>query len=63
MMRVGGVDEPDVLAAGLCEQRAHKTVDGVGRDGGLDYEHGVLGRDLEDGLAGRHDVAGVDLLV
>ena len=60
---LGGVDEPDVLAAGLCEQRAHEAVDGVGRDGGLDYEHGALRRDLEDGLAGRHDVAGVDLLV
>lgn len=60
---LGGVDEPDVLAAGLCEQRANEAVDGVGRDGGLDYEHGALGRDLEDGLAGRHDVAGVDLLV
>lgn len=60
---LGGVDEPDVLAAGLCEQRAHEAVDGVGRDGGLDDEHGALGRDLEDGLAGSHDVAGVDLLV
>lgn len=60
---LGGVDEPDVLAAGLCEQRANEAVDGVGRDGGLDDEHGALGRDLEDGLAGRHDVAGVNLLV
>lgn len=60
---LGGVDEPDVLAAGLCEQRAHEAVDGVGRDGGLDDEHGALGRDLEDGLAGSHDVARVDLLV
>lgn len=57
------MDELDVLAAGLCEQRANEAVDGVGRDGGLDDEHGALGRDLEDGLAGRHDVAGVDLLV
>ena len=60
---LGGVDEPDVLAAGLCEQRANEAVDGVGRDGGLDDEYGALGRDLEDGLAGSHDVAGVDLLV
>lgn len=60
---LGGVDEPDVLAAGLGQQRANEAVDGVGRDGGLDYEHGALGRDLEDGLAGRHDVARVDLLV
>lgn len=60
---LGGVDEPDVLAAGLCEQRANEAVDGVGRDGGLDDEHGALGRDLEDGLTGSHDVAGVDLLV
>lgn len=60
---LGGVDESDVLAAGLCEQRAHEAVDGVGRDGGLDDEHGAFGRDLEDGLAGRHDIAGVDLLV
>lgn len=60
---LGGVDEPDALAAGLGKQRANEAVDGVGRDGGLDYEHGALGRDLEDGLAGRHDVAGVDLLV
>lgn len=60
---LGGVDEPDVPAAGLCEQRAHETVDGVGRDGGLDDEHGALGRDLEDGLAGSHDVARVNLLV
>ena len=52
-----------ILAAGLCEQRAHETVDGVGRDGGLDDEHGALGRDLEDGLAGSHDVARVNLLV
>lgn len=60
---LGGVDEPDVLAAGLGKQRAHEAVDGVGRHGGLDDEHGALGRDLEDGLAGRHDVARVDLLV
>lgn len=60
---LGGVDEPDVPAAGLCEQRANEAVDGVGRDGGLDDEYGALGRDLEDGLAGSHDVAGVDLLV
>lgn len=60
---LGGVDEPDVLAAGLGEQRAHEAVDGVGRDGGLDDEHGAHGRDLEHGLAGRHDVARVDLLV
>ena len=60
---LGGVDEPDVPAAGLDEQRAHEAVDGVGRDGGLDYEHGALGRDLEHGLAGRHDIARVDLLV
>lgn len=60
---LGGVDEPDVLAAGLGEQRANEAVDGVGRDGGLDYEHGALRRDLEHGLACRHDVARVDLLV
>lgn len=60
---LGGVDEPDVIAAGLGQQRAHEAVDGVGRDGGLDDEHGALGRDLEDGLAGGHDVARVDLLV
>lgn len=60
---LGGVDESDVLAAGLCEQRANEAVDGVGRHGGLDDEHGALGRDLEDGLAGCHDVARVDLLV
>ena len=57
------MDEPDVLTAGLGEQRANEAVDGVGRDGGLDNKHGALGRDLEDGLAGRHDIAGVDLLV
>lgn len=60
---LGGVDELDVPTAGLGEQRAHEAVDGVGRDGGLDDEHGALGRDLEDGLAGSHDVARVDLLV
>lgn len=60
---LGGVDEPDILAAGLGEQRAHEAVDGVGRNGGLDDEHGALRRDLEDSLAGSHDVAGVDLLV
>ena len=60
---LGGVDELDVVAAGLGQQRAHEAVDGVGRDGRLDDEHGALGRDLEDGLAGSHDVARVDLLV
>lgn len=60
---LGGVDEPDVLAAGLGQQRANETVDGVGRNGGLDDEHGVLGSDLDDGLAGRHDIARVNLLV
>lgn len=60
---LGGVDEPDVLATGLGEQRAHEAVDGVGRHGGLDDEHGTLRRDLENGLAGSHDIAGVDLLV
>lgn len=60
---LGSVDEPDVLTGGLGEQRAHVAVDGVGRDGGLDDEHGALRRDLEDGLAGSHDVARVDLLV
>ena len=60
---LGGVDEPDVFAAGLDQQRTHETIDGVGRHGGLDDEHGSLGRDLEDGLAGSHDVARVDLLV
>lgn len=60
---LGGVDEPDVVAAGLDQQRAHEAVDGVGRHGGLDDEHGTLGSDLEDGLAGGHDVARVDFLV
>ena len=60
---LGGVDELDVPTAGLGEQRAHEAVDGVRGHGGLDDEHGALRRDLEDGLAGSHDVAGVDLLV
>lgn len=60
---LGGVDELDVPAAGLGQQRAHEAVDGVGRDGGLNDENGALGGDLEDGLAGSHDVARVDLLV
>ena len=57
------MDEPDVLAAGLCEQRAHEAVDGVGGHRGLDDEHGAPRRDFEDGLACSHHVAGVDLLV
>lgn len=60
---LGGVDEPDVLAAGLREQRANEAVDGVGRHGGLDDEHGSLGGDLEYSLASGDDVARVDLLV
>lgn len=60
---LGGVDELDVVAAGLDQQGTHETVDGVGRHGGLDDEYGVDGRDLEDGLAGGNDVARVDLLV
>lgn len=60
---LGGVDEPDVLAAGLGQQRANEAVDGVGRNGGLYDEHGALRSDLEDGLAGRHDIARVNLLV
>lgn len=60
---LGGVDEPYVLAAGLGKQRAHEAVDGVGRHGGLDDENCALGSNLEDGLAGRHDVERVDLLV
>lgn len=60
---LGGMDEPDVTAAGLDKQRAHEAVDGVGRNGGLDDKHGTLGRDFEDGLAGGYDVARVDFLV
>ena len=40
---LGGMDEPDVTAAGLDKQRAHEAVDGVGRNGGLDDKHGTLG--------------------
>lgn len=60
---LGGMDEPDVTAAGLDKQRAHEAVDGVGRNGGLDDKHGTLWGDFEDGLAGGYDVARVDFLV